>query len=106
MPESPPPRTTAEGDAGLTLRTALADELGTRPDRERLLAALELARATLSQAVADAPREQQLRIIEAHSKLVGLAAQAPTFNFDTGLLMMEIGGLLASAAMPREAARP
>jgi DNA polymerase-3 subunit delta' len=98
-------RIVAEGDAGLTLRTALADQLGARPDRERMLAALELARATLSQAVADAPREQQLRIVEAHAALVGLAAQAPTFNFDPGLLMMEIGGLLASAAMPREAAR-
>jgi DNA polymerase-3 subunit delta' len=94
----------AEPDAGLALRTALADEIGTRPDRERLLAALELARATLAQALAAAPREQQLRIVEAHGQLVRLAGEALTFNFDTGLLMLEIGGLLASAAMPREAA--
>jgi len=97
-------RILAEGDAELVLRGALVNELGARPDRERILAALELARATLSQAVADAPAAQQLRIIEAHGALVGLAAQAPTFNFDPGLLMLEIGGLLASAALPRERA--
>jgi DNA polymerase-3 subunit delta' len=98
-------RIVEEGDADLSLRAALADEMGMRADRERMLAALELARATLSQAVAGAPIAQQPRIIDAHAALVGLAAQAPTFNFDTGLLMMEIGGLLASAALPREAAR-
>lgn len=98
-------RILAEGDPELVLRGAMANELGARPDRERILAALELARATLSQAVMDAPGPQQLRIIEAHGALVRLSAQAPTFNFDPGLLMLEIGGLLASAALPREPAR-
>jgi DNA polymerase-3 subunit delta' len=94
----------AKDDTELASRTALADEVGSRPDRERLLAALELARATLAQALAEAPREQQLRIIEAHGAMVRLAGEATTFNYDTGLLMLEIGGLLASAALPREAA--
>jgi DNA polymerase III subunit delta' len=43
-------------------------------------------------------------MIEAHVALARLAAQAPTYNFDAGLLIMEIGGLLASAAVPRESA--
>lgn len=90
-------RIVEQGDEGLALRAALADELGARPDRERLVAALELARATLAQALPVAPRERQLRIIEAHAAIIGLAAQAPTFNFDTGLLIMEVGGILASA---------
>jgi DNA polymerase-3 subunit delta' len=94
----------AQGDAELALRAALADEIGVRADRERVLAALELARASLAQALAEAPREQQLRIVEAHGELVQLTAQAPTYNFDTALLMMEIGRLLAFAALPREAA--
>lgn len=98
-------RIAAEGDPELALRGALAEEIGARPDRERLLAALELARATLAQALPEAPRDRQLRIIEAHGAVVGLAAQAPTFNFDAGLLMMEIGGLLASTALPREMPR-
>lgn len=98
-------RILAEGDGDLVLRGALANEIGPRPDRERVLAALELARATLSKAVAEAPLVQQARIIDAHAALVGLAAQAPTFNFDPGLLMLEIGRLLASAALPREPAR-
>jgi DNA polymerase-3 subunit delta' len=91
-----------EGDVSFALRGALADEVGTRPDRERLLAALDLARATLAEDLADAPRERQLRLIEAHDAVSRLAAQAPIYNFDAGLLIMEIGGLLASAALPRE----
>jgi DNA polymerase-3 subunit delta' len=93
-----------EGDGQLTLRGALAEEVGSRPDRERILATLELARSTLAEELAAAPRQRQLRIIDAHDALNRLAAQAPTFNFDAGLLVMEIGGLLASTAMPREAA--
>ncbi|MCC6829611.1 MAG: DNA polymerase III subunit delta' [Novosphingobium sp.] len=93
-----------EGDGDFSARGALADEVGARPDRERVAAVLDLARATLAEDLGQAPRVRQLRIIEAHGAIVRLAAQAPTFNFDAGLLVMEIGGLLASAAMPREAA--
>ncbi|WP_459665445.1 DNA polymerase III subunit delta' [Novosphingobium sp. 11B] len=93
------------GDPDFALRGALADEMGGRPARDRQLAALELARAVLVQQLRDAPRPRQLGIIEAYGALTTLATQAPTYNFDAGLLIMEIGGLLASAAMPREAAR-
>lgn len=93
-----------EGDDQFALRGALAGEIGTRPDRERMLATLDLARAVLAACVAHAPASQQLRIIEAHAALAMLTGQAPTYNYDPGLLAMEIGGLLASAAMPREAA--
>lgn len=94
-----------EGDADFHLRGALADEIGARPARERVLAALELARSVLVAELPLASRPRQLAIIEAHGTLTTLSTQAPTFNFDAGLLIMEIGGLLASAAMPREAAR-
>ena len=93
-----------EGDTGFALRGALADEVGVRPNRERLLAALDLARATLAEDLAAASRARQLKLIEAHGAITRLSAQAPTYNFDAGLLIMEIGGLLASAALPREAA--
>lgn len=93
------------GDPDFLLRGALADEMGGRPARDRQLAALELARAVLVHQLRDAPRRRQLGIIEAYGALTKLATQAPTYNFDAGLLIMEIGGLLASAAMPREAAR-
>jgi DNA polymerase-3 subunit delta' len=93
-----------EGDPTFALRGTLADEIGARPNRERTQATLELARAVLAGELAAAPRERQTRIIAAHGELTVLAAQAPTYNFDPGLLAMEIGGLLASAAMPREAA--
>ncbi len=94
----------AAGDPALGLRGALAEALGARPDRERLLATLDLARSTLAGELAEAPRERQARIIEAHSAIVRLAGQAPVYNYDSGLLMLEIGHLLASAAAPREAA--
>jgi DNA polymerase-3 subunit delta' len=93
-----------EGDPLFALRGALAEEIGSRPSREKLFATLDLARAALTADLADAPRERQLRVIEAHGELTRLAARAPTYNYDPGLLVMEIGGLLASAAMPREAA--
>lgn len=93
-----------EGDPAFALRGTLADQIGARPDRERMQATLELARAVLAAELAAAPRERQARIIAAHGELTVLAAQAPTYNFDPGLLAMEIGGLLASAAMPRETA--
>ena len=93
------------GDPDFQLRGALAEEMGARPVRERQLAALELARSVLAFELPSASRDHQLRIIEAHGALTRLSTQAPTYNFDAGLLIMEIGGLLASAAMPREAAR-
>ena len=64
----------------------------------------ELARAVVAAELAQATRARQARIITVHSELVRLAGQLPTYNFDPGLAAMEIGGLLASAAMPREAA--
>lgn len=94
-----------EGDPHFLLRGALAEEMGARPARDRQVATLELARSVLVHELRDAPRARQLRIIEAHTVLTRLSVQAPTYNFDAGLLIMEIGGLLASAAMPREAAR-
>lgn len=94
-----------QGDPQYHLRGALADAMGTRPARDRQLAVLDLARTVLIGALHPAPRMQQLRIIEAYGTLTRLTTQAPTYNFDSGLLVMEIGGLLASAAMPREAAR-
>ena len=92
-----------EGDPQMALRGQLGAEMGARPDRERLLAALDLARALVGSEFAMAPSERQLALIEAHGEIVRLSAQAPTYNFDPNLLVMEIGHLLASAALPREA---
>ncbi|MEJ2458529.1 MAG: DNA polymerase III subunit delta', partial [Novosphingobium sp.] len=94
-----------EGDETFHLRGALADEMGARPPRDRQVAALELARSVLVAELPGAPRTRQMKIIEAHGTLTSLSMQAPVYNFDAGLLIMEIGGLLASAAMPRETAR-
>jgi DNA polymerase-3 subunit delta' len=97
-------RILAEGDREFALRGALADTIGQRPSRERQLAAIDLARAVLAGEMRRAGRAQLPGIIEAHSELNRLSAQAPTYNFDPGLLVMEIGSLLASAAAPRETA--
>lgn len=97
-------RLVAEGDPDLSLRGELSASLGQRPDRERLLAAIEAARRVLVAAMAHSDDAARLRIVEAHAALSGLAAQAPTYNFEPALLLLEIGGLLASAARTRESA--
>jgi DNA polymerase-3 subunit delta' len=97
-------RLLTEDDERLELRGRLAEEVGARPDRDRIAATLDLARAVLTAKLRSAGPAGQARIIETHSEIVRLAAQAPTFNFDPGLLAMEIGGLLARAALPREVA--
>lgn len=86
------------GDADFALRGKLAAEIGARPDRERMAAVLDLARATLARMAGKAPRTALPAIVDAHADIVRLSAQAPTHNFDPGLLVMQIGGLLASAA--------
>ncbi|CAH0496703.1 DNA polymerase III subunit delta' [Novosphingobium sp. CECT 9465] len=93
------------GDPDLALRGALAGALGARPDRERQMAAIEAARMTVVRALAHASDTATLRLVEAHARLVKLAAEAPIYNFDTGMLLMEIGSLLASAAPTREDVR-
>jgi len=97
-------RIVASGDPEFELRGALAEAIGARPSRERQLAAIDLARTVIGQEMRRAEPARLPAIVETHAALVRLAAQAPTYNFDPGLLAMEIGSLLASAAMNREAA--
>ena len=92
------------GDADFGLRGALLGEIGQRPDREQQLAVIEAARMIVVNATLDADRARTAKMIEAHAMLARLLAQAPTANFDATTLMLQIGGLLASAAADREAA--
>ncbi|MDG6078184.1 AAA family ATPase [Erythrobacter litoralis] len=85
-----------EGDRGFALRGALAGVIGARPDRDRLQAVLDLARSTLAEEVEQASRDPS-PLIDAHGELVRLTAEQPIFNYDAGLLAMEIGTLLAKA---------
>ena len=96
-------RLIAEGDEHFALRGALAEEIGARPDRERQQAAIDLARAVVAAELGQAAARDG-RVIEAHGQLVRLGAQLPTYNFDPGLVAMELGALLAALAMPRETA--
>lgn len=89
---------TESGDTDFSLRGLLAGAIGARPNRVRIQATLDLARSTMAQMIDGASTAQLPVIAEAHSNLVRLAGQAPTYNFDPGLLAMEIGTLLASAA--------
>ena len=91
-------RIVTNGDESFELRGRLADAIGARPDRERVAAILDLARSVLANRMAGTDRHNLTGLVEAHADLVRLAGQAPTYNFDAGLLVMEIGTLLASAA--------
>lgn len=93
----------AQGDEHFALRGAFAEELGARPDRERVAATLDLACAVVSAGLGQ-DRHRDARAITAHGELVKLAGQVPTYNFDPGLLALEIAALLASLGAPREAA--
>ncbi len=92
------------GDADFALRGKLAGAIGGRPSRERILASLDLARSVMDAQIDNASPDRAMRMVEAHAELVRLAGQAPTYNFDAGLLVMEIGTLLASAAPASERA--
>lgn len=96
----------ATGDRDFNMRGSLADAIGARPDRERLRATLDLSRAILSASLSDEELVTDAagvdRMIEAHSALVRLGNEAPTFNYDPAMLIMEIGTLLASAAPHRK----
>lgn len=92
----------AHGDPDFMLRGRLTAAIGTRPNRERIQATLDLARSVTSGAIGSASRGDYPAIVDAHAELVRLTGQAPTYNFDPGLLIAEIGSLLASAAPNRE----
>lgn len=92
------------GDPDFSLRGQLASAMGARPSREKQLAAIELARAVVAERMQGVSGKQIPSLVDTHSELVKLAGQAPTYNFDAGLLVMEIGTLLASLAASREAA--
>ncbi|HQS95974.1 MAG: DNA polymerase III subunit delta' [Novosphingobium sp. 17-62-19] len=93
------------GDHDLALRGALSGAIGARPDRERIGAVIEAARITVARALEHMDDAGKLRLAEAHARLVRLGGDAPIYNFDPAMLMMEIGSLLASAAPTREGVR-
>lgn len=91
-----------QGDLDFARRGRLAEAIGARPDRRRQLAAIDLARAVVAGRMRASELAALPALSEAHAQLVRLAAQAPTYNFDPALLVMEIGTLLASVAIPRD----
>lgn len=97
-------RLAERGDPDFALRGKLTEAIGARPDRVRQMAAIEAARMVLVLALEQAGDARRVAIADAHARMVTLAAQAPVYNYDPGLLMLEIGGLLASTARTREAA--
>ncbi|MEL7447457.1 MAG: DNA polymerase III subunit delta' [Pseudomonadota bacterium] len=93
-----------DGDPQFVDRGELARLIGGRPSRERIQAVLELAQAIVAAEAPNANGARRLALIDAHTDLVALAGQAPTFNFDPGLLAMEIGTLLTRPATASEPA--
>jgi len=92
------------GDADFALRGRLAEAIGARPERARQFAAIDLARSVVADAMRSVTHANIPPLADAHAELSRLAAQAPLYNYDAGLLVMEIGSLLAAVATPREAA--
>lgn len=97
-------RLVREPEAGFALQARLVEAVGARPDRERMRAVLDLARATLAEALPNARPSAMPALIEAHQALVELTGQASTYNFDSALLVGEIASLLGRAAGASEPA--
>ena len=85
------------GDRDHALRARLQSALGTRPDRDALIAP--------ARTRADRNRSKRgrhvTRLLSQHGgcarRLVELAAQVPVYNFDPGVVVAEIGRLLAGS---------
>jgi len=93
------------GDPAMAGRGELARLTGPRADRERLRAVFDLAQAIVAaRARETASNAERGALVDAHSKLVRLAGEAPTHNYDTGLLALEIGTLLVEASAASEPA--
>ncbi|MCA0904760.1 DNA polymerase III subunit [Qipengyuania aquimaris] len=90
-----------KGDRDFALRGELAGVIGAKQDIPRLQAILDLARAILAERVDHAGADPR-KLVETHSELVRLTGEQPTYNFDLGLLAMEIGTLLAAAGAASE----
>lgn len=90
------------GDPDFEKRGALCEQYSAWAKPDRVRAVFDIARGMLIAEVEHAPQTQQAAIIESHAKLVELGARAPTFNFDPGLLLSEIGGLLAGVSPASE----
>ncbi|MEL7197153.1 MAG: DNA polymerase III subunit delta' [Pseudomonadota bacterium] len=92
-----------KGDQTLSLRAELSRSIGPRADRDRISATLELAQAiTAAHARKTSSSQHRAKLIDAHGALVKLAAEAPSYNYDAGLLTLEIGTLLSAAAPASE----
>ena len=92
-----------KGDPMLSGRADLSRAIGPRADRDRISATLEIAQAiTANKARSTQSASHRAKLIETHTALVKLAAEAPSYNYDTGLLTMEIGTLLSAAAPASE----
>ena len=91
------------GDRDFSLRGQLAGVIGGKQDIPRLQAVLDLARAILAERIGQITGNPR-RFVDTHAELVRLTGEQPTYNFDPGLLAMEIGTLLASAGAASERA--
>ena len=97
-------RIAEQGDPAFSLRGELVGAIGARPSRARMEAVIEVARALLGEDIASHDAAAWPARVEAHAELVRLGSEMPTYNFDAGLLAMEIGTLLARAAPASERA--
>ncbi|MEP1420634.1 MAG: DNA polymerase III subunit delta' [Erythrobacter sp.] len=92
-------------DADMTGRGELSRLIGPRADRERLAAIFELAQSIVAKrARTSESSAERAALVETHAQLVTLAGQMPSYNFDTGLLTLEIGTLLCRAHVSSEQA--
>ncbi|MEE4538548.1 MAG: DNA polymerase III subunit delta' [Erythrobacter sp.] len=89
----------ARPDRNMELRGELASLIGPRADRARMAAVFELAQALVADAARGSEYPAHAAVLaDIHAELVQLSSEAPTYNYDAGLLALELGGLLTGPA--------
>ncbi|MDT0576642.1 AAA family ATPase [Croceicoccus sp. F390] len=95
-------RIAVDGDLDLAARGKLIKACGSRPDREKLLALVGVAQSICAEQMRSSQWSLQGAAITAYHALGDLAANIPYANFDGGLAVVEMGGLLAQLAAARK----
>jgi DNA polymerase III subunit delta' len=91
------------GDPDNSKRSDLAGQLARKGAADRYAAFLELAPSLVAHEARDLPEPQRERALKAYDRIRELTAIAPRLSLDPAATIFQIGGILASVAVPQGA---
>ncbi|MGI8706161.1 MAG: DNA polymerase III subunit delta' [Sphingomicrobium sp.] len=90
-----------EGDPDNSKRSALASQLGRKTAADRYAAFLDVLPSLVAHEARNLPDPQRERALDAYERVRELVAIAPRLSLDPAATMFQLGGILASVAVPR-----